>query len=166
VAGGVIAVAAIVVALLVLTSGGTSSNHANSASQISNAGSGKHHHAAHAALTPSGVTVTVLNGTATPNLAHDITERLDGHGYKTGTPATATDQTQTATTVGYLPGHRAAALLVAKSLDLGKGSVQPVAQANEAVACPQASSCTAQVIVTVGADLASSAATTTSAAST
>jgi hypothetical protein len=166
----VIAVAAIVVVLLVLTSGGTSSKHSNTGSQISNAGSAKHHRGGHsagaAALKPSAVMVDVLNGTSTPNLAHDITQRLANAGYKTGTPATATDQTQTSTTVGYLRGHRPAALLVAKSLDLGKGSVQPVAQANEAVACPQTSSCTAQVIVTVGADLASSADTTTSAAST
>jgi hypothetical protein len=164
----VIAVAAIVVVLLVLTSGGTSSSHSNTGSQISNAGSAKHHRGGHGAgaVKPSAVMVDVLNGTSTPNLAHDITQRLANAGYKTGTPATATDQTQTSTTVGYMHGHRAAALLVAKSLDLGKGSVQPVAQANEAVACPQTSSCTAQVIVTVGADLASSAGTTTSAAST
>jgi LytR cell envelope-related transcriptional attenuator len=167
IAVGVLAVAGIVVALLVLTSGGTSSSQSSSASQLSNAPTGKHHRSAHgAAVKPSAVMVDVLNGTATANLAHDITEKLAGHGYKTGTPATATDQTQTATTVGYLHGHRAAALLVANSLDLGKASVQPVAAANEAVACPQTSSCTAQVIVTVGADLASSAATTTSAATT
>ncbi|HXO07863.1 MAG TPA: LytR C-terminal domain-containing protein, partial [Solirubrobacteraceae bacterium] len=167
IAVGVLAVAGIVVALLVLTSGGTSSSQSSSASQLSNAPTGKHHRSAHgASVKPSAVMVDVLNGTATANLAHDITEKLAGHGYKTGTPATATDQTQTATTVGYLHGHRAAALLVANSLDLGKASVQPVAAANEAVACPQTSSCTAQVIVTVGADLASSAATTTSAATT
>jgi LytR cell envelope-related transcriptional attenuator len=167
IAVAVLAVAGIVVALLVLTSGGTSSSQSSSASQLSNAPTGKHHRSAHgAAVKPSAVMVDVLNGTATANLAHDITEKLAGHGYKTGTPATATDQTQTATTVGYLHGHRAAALLVANSLDLGKASVQPVAAANEAVACPQTSSCTAQVIVTVGADLASSAATTTSAATT
>jgi hypothetical protein len=163
----VILVAAIVVALLVLTSSGTSSSQSSSASQRSNASTGKHHRGGQpAALKPSAVTVDVLNGTSTANLAHDVTQQLAGKGYKTGTPATATDQTQTATTVGYLRGHRAAAALVANALDLGKGSVQPVDQANEAVACPQTSSCTAQVIVTVGADLASSAATTTSAVST
>ena len=49
------------------------------------------------------------------------------------------DQTQTATVVGYLPHHRAAALLVARSLKLGPASVQPVDQSNQTVACPASS---------------------------
>ncbi len=106
IAVGVIAVAAIVVVLLVLTSGGTSSSHSNSASQISNANSAKHHRGGHgaAALKPSAVMVDVLNGTSTTNLAHDITQRLANAGYKTGTPATATDQTAGGDHRGLHPG--------------------------------------------------------------
>ena len=48
---------------------------------------------------------------------------------------------------------------VARSLKLGPASVQPVGQSNLAVACPPTSTCTAQVIVTVGADLTSAAGT-------
>jgi hypothetical protein len=163
---GAIAVAAIVVVLLVLTSGGGSTKASNS-SVTNNAQSGRHHRGhGGAALKPSAVMVVVLNGTSTPNLAHDITQQLADKGYKTGTPATATDQTESATVVGYAHGQRPAALLVAKSLKLGSASVQPVDQSAKAVACPQSSTCTAQVFVTIGADLAGTAATSTSAAST
>jgi len=59
--------------------------------------------------------------------------------------------------VGYMPGHRSDALIVAKSLKLGSASVQPVDQSNKTVACPASSTpCTAQVVVTVGSDLANS----------
>jgi hypothetical protein len=55
-----------------------------------------------------------------------------------------------------MPGHRTDALLVAKSLKLGSASVQPVDQSNKTVACPASSTpCKAQVVVTVGSDLAS-----------
>ena len=64
----------------------------------------------------------MLNGTSTNNLAHDVSVKLTAATYKLGKIATATDQTHTATVVGYLPGHRAAALIVAKSLGLGAGS--------------------------------------------
>jgi hypothetical protein len=155
-------VAAVVVVLLVLTSGGSSTNSRSSSSTapISNAPSGKSRHRGargRTAIKPSSVTVAVLNGTSTTNLAHDISVKLGSAGYKLGQIATATDQTQTATTVGYLPGHRAAALIVAKSLGLSPASVQAVSSSNQAVACPQAASCAAQVVATVGSDLASAA---------
>jgi hypothetical protein len=154
-------VAAIVVVLLVLTSGGSSTNSRSSSSTapISNAPGKSRHRAGRGrtAIKPSSVTVAVLNGTSTPNLAHDTSVKLGSAGYKLGNVATATDQTQTATVVGYLPGQRAVALIVAKSLGLGPASVQAVGSSNQAVACPQAASCTAQVVVTVGSDLASAA---------
>lgn len=161
---GVIAIAAIVVALLVLTSQSSNTSSSSSASQAAGTHNGKHRGRAAGAIKPADVTVAVLNGTSTPNLAHDTGQRLIAAGYKVPTTGNASDQTQSATVVGYLPGHRAAALLVARALKLGSASVQPVAQANEAVACPQASTCTTKVVVNVGADLASTA--TTSAAST
>jgi hypothetical protein len=165
IAAGVAVVAVVVIVLLNATSGGTSTSSSSAASTSSH----RAHHGGRAAvpLKPADVSVTVLNGTLTTNLAHDITQRLGGSGYRTGTPATATDHTVSSTVVGYRGrANRAAALLVARSLKLGPASVQPVGQSNLAVACPQTSTCTAQVIVTVGADLTSAAGTATSAAST
>lgn len=119
-------------------------------------------------VAPSSVTVAVLNGTAVTNLAHDIALKLDGSGYKTPTTMiqTATDQTHATTIVGYLPGFERDAAAVAKSLGLSRASVQPADSQATGVACASAtgaassSSCSANVIVTVGADLASAATTT------
>jgi len=144
-------VAAIVAVLLLLTGGSSSpSPGANSTAKESNAPASQR-----TAIKPSSVSVIVLNGTSTPNLAHDVSQKLQGEGYKLGTPATATDQTHTATVVAYLPGHRAAAQIVAKSLGLGAGVVAAADQSSQAVACPQGTACSAKVIVTVGANLAS-----------
>ena len=111
-----------------------------------------------ATVTPSTVTVAVLNGTSTTNLAHDISQKLSAAGYKPGQIATATDQTQSSTIVGYLPNEKRDALAVAKSLKLGSASVQAVDPNNRAVACNgSTTSCPAQVVVTVGTDLASNA---------
>jgi hypothetical protein len=109
-------------------------------------------------ITPSTVTVAVLNGTSTTNLAHDISQKLSVAGYKPGQIATATDQTQSSTIVGYLPNDKRDAVAVAKSLKLGSTSVQAVDPNTRAVACNgSTTSCPAQVIVTVGSDLASNA---------
>jgi hypothetical protein len=53
-----------------------------------------------------------------------------------------------------MPGHKQGALAVAKALGLGSASVQPVDPATQSVACPAPSACTANVVVTLGADLA------------
>jgi hypothetical protein len=148
-------VVAVVVVVVILTSGSGSSGNSSSASvHPANASAQRARSGRALAVNPAGVTVAVLNGTSTSNLAHNVGQQLGRAGFKEGSIATAVDQTQTATVVGYLPGHRAAALLVAKSLKLGSASVQPVDQSNRTVACP-GSSCTAKVVVTVGSDLAS-----------
>jgi hypothetical protein len=98
--------------------------------------------------------VAVLNGTSTNNLAHTVGSRLVADGYKQGTLATASDQTLTRTVVAYLPGHRDDAVHVATSLKLGPSSVVPVDSSTQAIACPAPNPCRAQVIVTVGSDLA------------
>jgi hypothetical protein len=152
---GLLVVAAIVAVLLIVTS--TGSSQSSSSSAIANAPKATHHHRTRvAALKPAAVTVAVLNGTSTSNLAHAVSLKLTTAGYKPGTIATATDQTQTATTVGYRPGQRPAALIVARTLSLGSTAIVPVTSSDLAVACPQAA-CTAQVVVTVGSDLASAA---------
>ncbi len=156
VAIGLLGVVAVVAVLLVVTSSGGSGHPASTAASTSNAPAPKHR-TRPAPFRPASVTVAVLNGTATANLAHQIALRLGSAGFKQGTIATASDQTQTATVVGYLPGHRKDALAVAASLKLGSASVQPVDQSNQAVACPPPAACAANVIVTVGSDLASTA---------
>lgn len=151
----VLAVAAVVAGLLVLTSGGASPKPAASTSaRSSNAPAARHHRTKPAALSPSSVTVAVLNGTATSGLAHRVAQKLGTAGYKQGNVGNIADQTRTSTVVAYLPGHKAAATAVAAALKLGPASVQPVDQNTQAVACPQPSACGAtDVVVTVGSDL-------------
>lgn len=109
-----------------------------------------------AGFDPAHVTVAVLNGTAINQLAHHVAARLTARGYKEGVVATASNQTMTSTVVAYLPGpdNRLDALHVARTLHLGAGSVVPVDQAARAVACPPPAACPANVVVTVGQDLA------------
>jgi hypothetical protein len=143
-------VAAIVVVLIVLTSSSSGSKGVASATTNSPA-TGRAHNAS---VKPGSVTVAVLNGTATPGLAHRIALQLSGLGYKEGNIATATDQTRTATVVAYLPGFRRDAIAVAGSLKLHGVAVAPVDQSTQAVACPPPTPCGANVVVTVGSDLA------------
>lgn len=151
-----LAVAGVVVLLLVLTSsGGGSSSSSSANSAVSSSSAPRSHHGRVAAVNPGNVTVAVLNGTATSGLAHRVALKLTGQGFKQGMVTTATDQTRTTTTIAYLPGHRRAAQAVAAVLKLSPGSVAAVDQNTQAVACPPPAACTATVIVTVGADLAS-----------
>lgn len=152
-----IVVAAIVVVLLLLTGGSsTPSSNTSSSQAISNAPTKHKRPTKHtAAIKPSSVSLVVLNGTSTNQLAHDVSQKLAADGYKVGTPATANDQTHASTIVGYQPGDKADAEIVAKSLGLPASAVSAVDQPSLQVACPGAGACTAQVIVTVGSDLAS-----------
>ena len=150
---GALAVAAVVVAVVLITKGSSSSSSSN-APAASTAPTTRHVKAA-VKVTPGSVTVTVLNGTATAGLADRVATQLTGIGYKQGNPpGNASDQTRTATVVAYLPGHKHDALAVARSLKLGPSSVQPVDSSTRAVACPGTATCTAEVVVTVGSDLA------------
>ncbi len=157
---GLLVIAGVVVALLVLTSSNgnktnTSTQAANTSKTTSTATNSHRRKTQTAAFSPSSVTVSVLNGTATAQLAHRVATKLSAVGYKEGTVATAADQTRTATVVAYLPGRQRDALAVAKSLKLGPASVQPIDQSTQAVACPPGTPCSAGVVVTVGSDLAS-----------
>jgi hypothetical protein len=149
---GVAVVGAAVAALLIVTSNGSSSSRSSSvASRTTNAPAARRL----VAFNPRAVTVAVLNGTATSGLAHRTALRLTSAGYREGTVATATDQTRTATQVAYLPGYRNDALRVASTLKLSPAAVVPIDPGTRAVACPPPAACTADVVVTVGADLAS-----------
>lgn len=149
---GVLVLAGVIAAVFILTNNGGNSSSASSTHRTNAARAGKGTRSA--AVAPSSVTVAVLNGTATSGLAHRVALKLSGDGYKEGTVATATDQTKTTTTVAYLPGFRRDAVAVAGSLKLGQGAVAPVDQPTRSVACPPPSACAANVVVTVGADLA------------
>jgi hypothetical protein len=146
---------AVVAGVIVLTSGGGKHKQASTGTATSNASATRHRAAAKstAPVRPSSVTVAVLNGTATPGLAGRVSQKLTADGYKPGTVATAADQTRTSTEVAYMPGHRRDALAVAKSLNLGPASVQPVDQSTQSLACPSTGACTATVVATLGTDL-------------
>jgi hypothetical protein len=150
--GALIAAGAIAVLVIVTQSGGSSQPRAASSSTTN--APGATHRAGPAAFSPSSVTVAVLNGTATNELAHRVAAKLSTAGYKQGTVATGPNQTQSATIVAFRPGFRADALHVATSLKLGPASVQPIDSNTQAVACPPPSPCPANVVVTVGQDLA------------
>jgi hypothetical protein len=154
---GALGIIAVIAVLLIATSSGgsgakTSSTRSARTTNAPSAGRSP----APAAFNPASVTVAVLNGTATNHLAHTVSAKLTGVGYKQGNVVTASNQTQTSTVVAYLPGaqNRTAAIHVAAALKLGSGSVQPIDQSTQQVACPPPQACTANVVVTVGADLA------------
>jgi hypothetical protein len=147
-------VAVVVVALVILTSSSSnsgSSTRASSGTPTSNAPAPRHP----VAFSPASVTVAVLNGTATNQLAHKVAAKLARGGYKDGTIATAPNQTEATTIVAYLPGkkNRTDALHVATALALKPAAVHPIDQGTMQVACPPPGACTANVVVTVGADL-------------
>lgn len=137
-------------AAAVIVTSGTGSGSPSAKSPASNAPGPA------ATFDPSHVTVAVLNGTATNQLAHHVAARLAGMGYQKGVIATASNQTLPSTIVAYLPGstNRVDAAHVAKALNLKRTAVQPINNAAEAVACPPPNTCTANVVVTVGANLA------------
>jgi hypothetical protein len=141
---------AAVVALVIATS--SKSTHSSSAARATNTPIP----ARSAAFNPASVTVAVLNGTATNQLAHRVATKLEGSGFKEGRIATAANQTETTTVVAYLPGaqNRTDALHVARALNLRPTAVRPIDQDSQQVACPPPGACNANVVVTVGADLA------------
>jgi hypothetical protein len=151
-ATAVVAVA-IVAILLIATSSGGGKQASKGGTPTSNAPSANT--PTKPAFDPSSVTVTVLNGTAFAGAAAKISGQLGGAGYTQGVKANAANQTHTTTTVAYLAGHRPAALHVAKTLKLSSRSVAPIDPADQTIACSSSSTCSADVVVILGADLAS-----------
>lgn len=160
----VLAVAVAVVAVIVLTGSSGSSPSARTSSSAASAsgttGSGasrtgkRRKTAATTTVTPSTVTVAVLNGTTTNRLAATLLGKLTAAGYKGGTTLDAAETGVSSTIVGYTqPAYRDDALAVAKSLNLGPASVQAVSQGDRLKVCAGTTACTTQVIVTAGADL-------------
>jgi hypothetical protein len=155
-------VAAVVIVLTHQGSSGsspTTNRAASHSATSSHSNASKHGKASRTVrVDPTKVTVYVLNGTSTNNLAADVSSKLNQAGFQQGGTGNYTDATQTTTTVGYMPGYSAEGYAVAKSLGLSKGSVHKVNTAARDLACAATpTSCPDQVIVTVGADLESMA---------
>jgi hypothetical protein len=164
----VVVVAVIVVVLLVITS-----NHSHSPRRVarvttrSTPARTKTRTAA-APFNPRSVKVSVLNGTGLTGVAADIGADLTSAGYTVPAVAVtnAAIETVNTTVVAYRPGYRVAALKVAAALskktDVPVDTVQPANQAAiTSCATPDTGTgtgtCPADVIVTVGSDLAGSA---------
>jgi hypothetical protein len=154
---GLIVAGAVVAAVLLTNSGSGAKHPAGAGTQTTIASTGSRHRArtAQAPIQPSSVTVSVLNGTVQTGLAGRVSQKLTTDGFKAGRIETAADQTRQTTVVGYMPGYRRDALLVAKQLNLGPANVASADQSAQQVACPPPTACNANVIVTVGTDLAS-----------
>ena len=108
-------------------------------------------------LQPRSVTVAVLNGTATNRLAHRGRRAAGTDRLQAGNDRNTSDQTQTTTVVAYLPGHKADALAVAKALKLGSPRSQPSTRTRRPSPV-RSLGLPADVVVTVGADLATAVA--------
>jgi hypothetical protein len=160
VAGVLIAVVVIVVVVSRL--GGSSTSGTATTPVVSAGGehvakkTSKTHTASEAsepALSPSETSVTVLNGTETPDLAHRLAEGLQQSGY---TRAVALGGTPTGshpvTVAEYASGHRAEAEGVAKAA--GVSDVKPMASSVATL------SNGANVVLIIGADRASTATST------
>lgn len=100
------------------------------------------------AVVPGKVTVAVLNGTTVPNLAKQVGDRVESHGFVLGTVANSADQEQqrAESVVLYAPGHQREARAVNKRLGIGQR--EPIDPASQELAGD------ATVVVIAGADLA------------
>jgi hypothetical protein len=163
-----ILVAAVVAVVLVFVSGSSSNSSSSSSSSASGAsgasasstsaaskGKGGKQHATAVTVTPSSVTLAVLNSTSTQGLAAKVMGKLTDAGYKGTTTQNAAETSLASTIVGYTaPSARADALAVAKSLNLSQSSVRTASQGDRLKICGSATAaCSTQVIVTLGSDL-------------
>jgi LytR cell envelope-related transcriptional attenuator len=150
-------VAGAVIALVAVISGGGGGGSQAAGTTSTSDRQAASHSTRSIAVNPRSVKIAVLNGTATAGLAHRIAAKLGGGGYSVAATTNAADQTLTTTVVTYIPGQRDAAMAVARLLGLSSAAVQPIDQGTKAIACPPPSACTTTVVVTAGADLASTA---------
>jgi hypothetical protein len=99
-------------------------------------------------VVPGNVTVAVLNGTTVPNLAKQVGDRVESHGFVLGTVANSADQEQqrAESVVLYAPSHQREARAVNKRLGIAQR--EPIDPASQELAGD------ATVVVIAGADLA------------
>lgn len=152
---GAAGIAAAIAVLVIATAGGSTTTSSSDTTPTTNAPSTKKSRPAAPPFSPSSVTVAVLNGTNVNQLAHTVGAKLAADGYKKGPLQTAASQSQQSTVVAYFPGaaNRNDALHVANALNLKPSVVQPIDSSTQQVACSGSTVC-ANVVVTVGADLA------------
>jgi hypothetical protein len=100
------------------------------------------------AVVPAKVTVAVLNGTTVPGLAKQVGDQVESHGFRLGTVANATEQSQqrAESVVLFSPGHRNEARAVGRRLQISQ--FQPVDAGSQELAGD------ATVVVIAGANLA------------
>jgi LytR cell envelope-related transcriptional attenuator len=153
IAATAIVAGAVIAALFVLTGGNGSSTASKSSASASLA---SHRTRSATAVVPSTVTVSVLNGTDTFQLAGRVATKLVADGYRKGAVANASDSTHATSIVAYtVPADRRDALAVATSLKLPASTVQLVDSSTKSVACSASSlGCNSAVVLTVGRDLA------------
>jgi hypothetical protein len=147
--GGLALVAVAAIAVLALSGGG-----GDSPSQVTAGGTPAQttgSNTSGAAPAHDRTTVAVLNGTTTAGLAMTVAGRLTAAGFVQGAVTNASDQGRSVTVVSYFGGHEREAQEVAQTLDVPADAVQPIDADTEA-ACAQGATCTAPVVVTVGAD--------------
>jgi LytR cell envelope-related transcriptional attenuator len=140
-----------VLAVLLATSGGGSNTPSPRPAGSHTTAAGTRASAA-PAVAHGQVTVAVLNGTAVPGLASTVANTLAAAGFRRGVIANASDQQRSVTVVEYTGAHEPQALAVAQALGVPSDGVQPIDPDTQRVACQGAASCSATVVVTVGAD--------------
>ena len=156
-AGGVAVVAGIVISLMTLFNG-------NGGAPVKNTDIGRSTPSTSTktaqkkapAVPPSEVTVGVLNGSNINGLGSKVQTKVANATYSARPAQTANTGgvAKTTTTVAYRTGYRASALAIAKLLGLPSSAVQPITSDVSLAAG-------ADVVVTVGSDLSSLAATGT-----
>jgi hypothetical protein len=161
------AVVVIIVGLIVITNtGSTTTGTVNHGSSGNRTGASVTNHRKHrsAPFVASRFKISVLNGTAVAGLAADVAKVLTAQGFKPGNVTNAAAQTETATVVYYVTGrstasNRTAAQHVASTLKLGATRVRAASRAvlqscATSVSGASLGTCRANVIVSVGADRA------------
>jgi hypothetical protein len=155
--GGLFVLLLVVVAVVLTSSGGSGGPSATSSSRASSSAPatspGKPQTSSSPAPPHSRTVVAVLNGTAVPGLANTVASSLASAGFARGQVGNAADAQRSVTVVSYTGDHEREAAEVAKSLGVPADAVQPIDAPTQASACPGGvASCTATVVVTVGAD--------------
>ncbi len=139
---GVLVVGVVVIGVTQFLGGSDSPTPSGSSKSATGGGSGSG---------SKGVVVAVLNGTPINGLAGQVAAELTKDGFAKGRIATAGNQQEQKTLVAYMPGHAVDAEDVAKALGV-TSNVVAADDKVQSIACPDPNTCTAQVIVTVGAD--------------
>lgn len=98
------------------------------------------------------ITVAVLNGTTTAGLASTVATTLEADGFVKGPVTNASDQGRSVTVVSYFGGNEREAQEVAEALSVPSDAVQPIDADTETACAEETGTCTATVVVTVGAD--------------